>query len=118
MNNFIVGQVTPTMMTNIGFGTFVFFGAFTFVGGLFVLFFVSTYASMRKTNDPHQTRVQVPETKGLTLEEMDDVFGSSGLAAADQQRQDDINKRIGLDAFDYADSNDDKRVDDEVKSKV
>ena len=41
MNNFIVGQVTPTMMTNIGFGTFVFFGAFMFVGGLFVLFFVS-----------------------------------------------------------------------------
>lgn len=63
---------------------------------------------------------QVPETKGLTLEEMDDVFGSSGLAAADQQRQDDINKRIGLDAFDYADGSNinDKRVDDEVKSKT
>ena len=26
MNNFIVGQVTPTMMKKITFGTFVFFG--------------------------------------------------------------------------------------------
>lgn len=26
MNNFIVGQVTPTMMEHLGFGTFVFFG--------------------------------------------------------------------------------------------
>ncbi|KIP07658.1 hypothetical protein PHLGIDRAFT_105427, partial [Phlebiopsis gigantea 11061_1 CR5-6] len=84
MNNFIVGQVTPTMMTHLGFGTFVFFGAspaFSFVGGLFILFFV-------------------PETKGLSLEEMDDVFGFVGLAAADQARQDDINRTIGLSAYD------------------
>lgn len=26
MNNFIVGQVTPTMMSKLTFGTFVFFG--------------------------------------------------------------------------------------------
>lgn len=26
MNNFIVGQVTPTMLQHLGFGTFVFFG--------------------------------------------------------------------------------------------
>lgn len=59
MNNFIVGQVTPTMLTHIGFGTFVFFGvsigircpdhylcsmliqAFSLFGGFFVWFFVS-----------------------------------------------------------------------------
>ena len=29
MNNFIVGQVTPTMLSHIGFGTFVFFGVST-----------------------------------------------------------------------------------------
>ncbi|TCD65240.1 hypothetical protein EIP91_002948 [Steccherinum ochraceum] len=81
MNNFIVGQVTPTMMDKLGFGTFVFFGAFSFVGGLFILFFV-------------------PETKGLSLEEMDEVFGAQGLAAADQERQEAINKRIGLNAYD------------------
>ncbi|KAG6817649.1 hypothetical protein H0H87_005406 [Tephrocybe sp. NHM501043] len=78
MNNFIVGQVTPTMMDHLGFGTFVFFGAFSLLGGLFVMFLV-------------------PETKGLTLEEMDEVFGSStGLAAADQRRQEDIYRRLGL----------------------
>lgn len=81
MNNFIVGQVTPTMLSNIGFGTFVFFGAFSLMGGLFILFFV-------------------PETKGLSLEEMDEVFGDSeGLAAADQQRQLEIADRIGLSAY-------------------
>ena len=26
MNNFIVGQVTPTMLTHISYGTFIFFG--------------------------------------------------------------------------------------------
>ena len=44
----------------------------------------------------------VPETKGLSLEEMDEVFGSVGLAAADQARQDEINRRIGLTAYDEA----------------
>ena len=42
----------------------------------------------------------VPETKGLTLEEMDEVFGSVGLAAADQERQEAINRRIGLTTYD------------------
>ena len=77
MNNFIVGQVTPTMMKKLGFGTFVFFGAFSFVGGLFILFLV-------------------PETKGLTLEEMDIVFGSEGTAQADFERMAEINEEIGL----------------------
>ncbi|RDB25793.1 MFS glucose transporter mfs1 [Hypsizygus marmoreus] len=78
MNNFIVGEVTPSMLEHLGFGTFVFFGTFSLLGGLFVIFFV-------------------PETKGLTLEEMDEVFGSSaGLAKADLERQADIHRRLGL----------------------
>ncbi|EIN04886.1 general substrate transporter [Punctularia strigosozonata HHB-11173 SS5] len=81
MNNFIVGQVTPTMLTHIGFGTFLFFGVFSFLGGVFILFFF-------------------PETKGLTLEEMDDLFGASeSLAAEDQARLADINRRLGLDQY-------------------
>ena len=80
------------MMRKLGFGTFVFFGAFSFVGGLFILFLV-------------------PETKGLSLEEMDDVFGSVGLAVADQQRQADINKRIGLSAYDDAEVSERRDVD-------
>lgn len=43
---------------------------------------------------------QVPETKGLTLEEMDAVFGDrEGLGVADQQRQNEIASRIGLAAY-------------------
>lgn len=41
----------------------------------------------------------MPETKGLTLEEMDSVFGSEGLAAADAERQLAIEKRLGLDQY-------------------
>ena len=38
----------------------------------------------------------VSETKRLTLEEMDLVFGSSGVATADQERMAQINAEIGL----------------------
>lgn len=40
----------------------------------------------------------VPETSRLTLEEMDTVFGSSGVAQADQERMAAINIEIGLEA--------------------
>jgi len=97
MNNFIVGQVTPSMLTHISYGTFIFFGAFSLMGGLFVLFLV-------------------PETKGLTLEEMDDVFGAtSGLAAKDQQRQDAIYRRLGL--INDSKEMDDRKSDEESQSE-
>ncbi|KAF9490369.1 general substrate transporter [Pleurotus eryngii] len=74
----MISKVTPTMLDKLGFGTFVFFGVFSLLGGLFILFFV-------------------PETKGLTLEEMDDVFGdANGLGAADLERQHAIHMEIGL----------------------
>lgn len=38
-----------------------------------------------------------PETKGLSLEEMDVLFGSAGFAAADNERMREINREIGLD---------------------
>lgn len=45
-------------------------------------------------------RSQVPKTKGLTLEERDEVFGDrEGLAVADQQRQNEIANRISLSAY-------------------
>jgi len=93
MNNFIVGQVTPTMLTHLGFGTFVFFGVFSLMGGLFIWFFV-------------------PETKGVTLEEMEEVFGSTeGIAAEDQKRLDDIHRRLGL----FEDTPRDVKNDSEAK---
>jgi hypothetical protein len=56
------------------------FGILTFIGAAFIWFFV-------------------PETKRLTLEEMDVIFGSQGVAQADTERMDNINKEIGLDAL-------------------
>lgn len=67
MNNFIVGQVTPTMIVHLGFGTFVFFGvcgicllhpdvfkllqqAFSFVGGIFVWLLVSSQLGTTKNS--------------------------------------------------------------------
>jgi len=78
MNNFIVGQVTPDMITHMKYGTFLFFGIMIFLGAAFIWFYV-------------------PETKRLTLEEMDILFGSSGVAAADRERMAQINREIGLD---------------------
>ncbi|KAI1620249.1 MFS transporter [Exophiala viscosa] len=78
MNNFIVGQVTPDMITGITYGTFILFGVLITIGAAFIWFFV-------------------PETKQLTLEEMDLVFGSSGVAVADRERMTAINAEIGLD---------------------
>jgi len=85
MNNFIVGQVTPTMLKNIGYRTFVVFGVFSFAGALFIIFLT-------------------PETAGRTLEEMDEVFGDSNrTAAADAERLTRIHKQLGLDTFEGRD---------------
>lgn len=55
LNNFIVGLITPPLVQNTGFGTYVFFCAFCVLALIWVWFFV-------------------PETNGRTLEEMDHVF--------------------------------------------
>lgn len=79
MNNFIVGQVTPDMIAHIRYGTFIVFGILIALGAGFVFFFT-------------------PETSRLTLEEMDIVFGSLGVAQADRERMVAINREIGLDS--------------------
>ncbi|KAK2031941.1 hexose transporter [Colletotrichum zoysiae] len=78
-SNWIVGQVTPDMLTSITYGTYILFGILTYLGAAFIWFFV-------------------PETKRLSLEEMDLVFGSEGAAAADFERMEEINNEIGLSA--------------------
>jgi sugar porter (SP) family MFS transporter len=85
MNNFIVGQVTPDMLKHITYGTYILFGLLTYMGAAFIWFFV-------------------PETKRLTLEEMDVIFGSEGTAAADFERMEQINNEIGLTAMLRGDS--------------
>lgn len=77
MNNFIVGQVTPDMLESMTYGTYIFFGMLTFIGALFIYFIV-------------------PETKGLTLEEMDILFGSVGVAARDKERWAEVQIEVGM----------------------
>lgn len=80
MNNFIVGQVTPDMLEKITYGTYILFGMLTFIGAAFIWFFV-------------------PETKRLSLEEMDVIFGSEGTSQADAERMREIEHDIGLSAL-------------------
>jgi hypothetical protein len=78
MCNFIIGQVTPDMLKHIRYGTYIFFGLLTTLGALFIA-------------------LLVPETKQLSLEEMDAIFGSEGTAVSDFERQAEISQEIGLD---------------------
>ncbi|KAJ5906414.1 uncharacterized protein N7473_003330 [Penicillium subrubescens] len=78
LNNFAIGQATPDMVAKMGYGTFIFFGAMCFIGAVFVYFVV-------------------PETKNLTLEEMDEVFGDeAGTAIEDRNRLIEIYTDLGL----------------------
>jgi MFS family permease len=56
MLSFVIALVTPRMLESISWGMYVFFAGWLAAGMVFVYFFV-------------------PETKGKTLEEMDQVFG-------------------------------------------
>ncbi|KAF2797086.1 MFS sugar transporter-like protein [Melanomma pulvis-pyrius CBS 109.77] len=80
MNNFIVGQVTPDMLTHMTYGTYIFFGILTAGGAVFVYFVV-------------------PETKGLSLEEMDILFGSVGVAEREKERWKEVHDEVGLTAI-------------------
>jgi MFS family permease len=80
MNNFIIGQITPDLLERITYGTYILFGLVIILGAVFIWFFV-------------------PETKRLTLEEMDTIFGSEGAALKDQERMAEINHEIGLAAL-------------------
>jgi len=79
MNNFIIGQITPDLLEKITYGTYILFGLLTLMGAAFIWFFV-------------------PETKRLSLEDMDVIFGG-GTALKDQERMAEINHEIGLAAL-------------------
>jgi hypothetical protein len=82
LNNFAVGISTSPFIQVSQFGTFIFFGCVTVVAALWVYFLL-------------------PETKGLTLEEMDELFGDAGFAEADQALKTRIERDIGLTALLY-----------------
>ncbi|CAZ82822.1 unnamed protein product [Tuber melanosporum] len=54
--SFVVSRTTPYMITSLGYGTYFFFGSLMILMGIWAFLFV-------------------PETKGLTLEDMDRLFG-------------------------------------------
>lgn len=64
MCNFIIGLVTPDMLATLGYGTYIFFAVFCLLALMFTYFFV-------------------PETRGKSLEDMDEVFGDE---AAHEQK--------------------------------
>ncbi|CAL5866708.1 uncharacterized protein PFLUO_LOCUS918 [Penicillium psychrofluorescens] len=77
LNNFAVGLSTSPFVKTSPIGTFIFFGCVTVIAVLYVHFLV-------------------PETKGRTLEEMDELFGSTGIAQDDAIRKARIESEIGL----------------------
>ncbi|KAM5363690.1 hypothetical protein ACJZ2D_011888 [Fusarium nematophilum] len=56
--NFLIGVAVPPMLSDIGFGTYVFFACWCALAAVWAYFLV-------------------PETKGKTLEQMDEVFGDN-----------------------------------------
>lgn len=56
--SFLISRTTPYMITSLGYGTYMFFGALMVIMGFWALFFI-------------------PETKGLSLEDMDRLFSMS-----------------------------------------
>lgn len=62
----------------MGYGTFVFFGLICMIGAAFIYFVV-------------------PETRNLTLEEMDEIFGDeAGSGIEDRNRLNQIYSELGL----------------------
>ncbi|KAJ6561538.1 quinate permease [Mycena vulgaris] len=53
---FVIARATPYMFISMGYGTYLFFGLLTLVGGVYVYFVV-------------------PETAGIPIEDMDAIFG-------------------------------------------
>lgn len=78
MSNFIIGLCTPKMLDTIQWGTYIFFAAFALIAFVFVWFFV-------------------PETKGRSLEDMDEIFGDAA-AHEEKARLYDIASTLGLTA--------------------
>ncbi|KAI0089245.1 hypothetical protein BDY19DRAFT_944872 [Irpex rosettiformis] len=78
-NNFLVGLLTPVLMELSASATFMVFSTACFLG-----YFWSTYI--------------VPETGHVSLEEMDEVFGSSA-AAEDNRQKHQIEVDLGLHAL-------------------
>lgn len=72
----MIAFIVPPMLEGITWGTYIFFSVWCVLGGIFIWFFI-------------------PETKGKTLEEMDQVFGAH-TAAEELQDFARVQERVGL----------------------
>ena len=75
--NFTVAMITPHMIGSIGYKTYIVFMCFCIVGFFFSIFIL-------------------PELKGLSLEEIDNVFNDDS-GVEDRARRERIAAQIGLD---------------------
>lgn len=73
VGEFFTSYSVAYMIRNITYGVFLFYGMMTFLGGLFVFFYV-------------------PETMGKALEDMDILFGQKGLARQQMRSFDEWKK--------------------------
>jgi len=79
--NFVVARAVPSMLVNVGkqgYGTYFIFGSFCFSMFIFVWFFI-------------------PETKGLSLERMDELFGVTEALTKDIEGGDNYNVASPID---------------------
>lgn len=93
MCNFIIGLVTPDMLETIKWGTYIFFAVFCLIALVFTYFFV-------------------PETKGKSLEDMDEIFGDTA-AHEEKARLFQIAASLGLTATVPVEKTDALRAEDE-----
>ena len=71
IGEFYTSYSVAYMINNITYGTFLFFGTMTVLGGIFTFFYV-------------------PETMGKTLEDMDYMFEAKGFAWQQMRAFDDM----------------------------
>ncbi|TIA76122.1 hypothetical protein E3P91_00045 [Wallemia ichthyophaga] len=79
-SNMVIGLATPSMMEDMtSYGTFYFFGAWAALALVFSIFVL-------------------PETKGLTLEEMDKAFPGGNNSLQDKEMMEQVYQELGYDA--------------------
>jgi hypothetical protein len=74
LGEFYTSYSVRFMIESITYGTFLFYGVMTVIGGMFVFFFL-------------------PETNGKSLEDMDLLFGMKGFARAQMKAFDEMKLR-------------------------
>ena len=71
---FVIARATPYMISNIGYGTYLFFASCTMLMAIWAYFCV-------------------PETKGRTLESMDQLFGATAISYENKLTEDEIQEK-------------------------